>query len=298
MQNRLCRRAGSLLYWYSYTDARGFPVEHCTGTVNLGDAESIAAELGGPAANPSHPAPDQAETGGGHTLEEAIAQFVSSCHLDRSAATVECYQQKGGHLVRLLGMHQLKKLHIDYVHAYAHKRLEEGAARESVRKELVVLRSTLQLARDRGVLERDPASLIPRFRAPFDPVAGTWHNVRRDLRLACEKGRIDPVSPNDLRRTFASWLKQAGRDSMAVGKLLGHTSSRMVEMTYGHLDHRALAEAMKGLPKLDDILSKLGNPETNHAAQASADSHPLGQERRPMREGSGESFSSVRESIE
>lgn len=336
MQNRLYRRPGSLLYWYRYTDVRGFPVEHCTGTVNLGEAESIAAELGGPSAHPSHPAPDQAKATG-DTLEKAIGQFVSNCRLDRSAATVECYQQKGGHLVRLLGMHQLKKLHIDYVHAYAHKRLEEGAARESVRKELVVLRSTLQLARDRGVLDRDPASLIPRFRAPYkprqrwlsmtelmamlrhlephrqrwvllavftgarlseleslcwgdldfdrnqihirgtktarsdrhiplaeelaellgplrgapsEPVAGTWHNVRRDLRLACEKGRIDPVSPNDLRRTFASWLKQAGRDSMAVGKLLGHTSSRMVEMTYGHLDQKSLAETMKSLPKL------------------------------------------------
>jgi site-specific recombinase XerC len=28
------------------------------------------------------------------------------------------------------------------------------------------------------------------------------------------------VSPNDLRRTFASWMKQAGVDSKAVAELL------------------------------------------------------------------------------
>jgi integrase len=35
---------------------------------------------------------------------------------------------------------------------------------------------------------------------------------------------------------FASWLKQAGVDSMVVAKLLGHTTSRMVELVYGHLN--------------------------------------------------------------
>ena len=44
--------------------------------------------------------------------------------------------------------------------------------------------------------------------------------------------RIERVSPNDLRRTFASWLKQASVDSFVVAQLLGHSSSRMVEMVY------------------------------------------------------------------
>lgn len=346
MQNKLYRRPGSLLYWYGYTDGRGFPVEHCTGTANLTEAESVAAQLGSTAPHPAHRAPDQAKDRSGDTVEEAIAQFVSYCHLDRSAATVECYEQKGGHLVRLLGESSVHKLHVDHVHAYAHKRLEEGAARESVRKELVVLRSALHLARDRGIMERAPESMIPRFRAqykprqrwlstvelsallrhlephrvrwvmlaaytgarlseveslcwgdidfergqihirgtktarsdrhiplvgdlaellgplrgaPSEPVAGTWHNVRRDLALACKKGRIDPVTPNDLRRTFASWLKQAGRDSLAVGRLLGHTSSRMVELVYGHLDQKTLSAAMDHLPSMASILGATGS---------------------------------------
>jgi integrase len=86
-------------------------------------------------------------------------------------------------------------------------------------------------------------------RGPADqPVVGHWHNVRRDLAQACDRARIERVSPNDLRRTFASWLKQAECDSLAVAKLLGHTSSRMVELVYGHLDQRALEQAVARLP--------------------------------------------------
>ena len=82
------------------------------------------------------------------------------------------------------------------------------------------------------------------------PVVGVWQNIRRDLRAACGRAGIEPVSPNDLRRTFASWLKQAGVDSMTVARLLGHTTSRMVEMVYGHLDDATKRRAVAHLPAL------------------------------------------------
>jgi integrase len=82
-------------------------------------------------------------------------------------------------------------------------------------------------------------------------VAEPWPNVRRDLALACERAGIARVSPNDLRRTFASWLKQAGVDSMTVARLLGHTTSRMVELVYGQLNNKTLVKAVKVLPKIE-----------------------------------------------
>lgn len=348
MQASIYRRRGSLLYWVHYQDQRGIPVEHCTGTANLAEATRIVADLSGEsAAGPSDPAQHQA-TLIGNTIEAAVGQFLEFCPLDKSDATIKCYEQKGGHLVRLLGERELCTLKVDDVQQYCMARLEEGAARETVRKELVVLRSTLGLARDRGMLIRDPDALIPKFRAPYkpkrrwlseaevvgllsnlpderkswvllavftggrlselesltwgdlnfakgqihirgtktarsdrfipmdpelselllplraeadQPVAGTWRNVRRDLRKACEKAGIEPVSPNDLRRTFASWLKQAGRDSLAVGKLLGHTSSRMVELVYGHLDQKTLQQAMEALPSLSALTGPTLSPE-------------------------------------
>ena len=96
-------------------------------------------------------------------------------------------------------------------------------------------------------------------------VVPKWENARRDLttfvrahnraqkKAALAEKRQAPVpmrniSPNDLRRTFASWLKQAGVDSMAVAKMLGHTSSRMVEMVYGHLNDATMQAAIEKLP--------------------------------------------------
>jgi len=52
------------------------------------------------------------------------------------------------------------------------------------------------------------------------------------------------VSPNDLRRTFASWLKQRGVDSAIVARLLGHGSTKMVDLVYGRLDLDTLAGAV------------------------------------------------------
>lgn len=103
-------------------------------------------------------------------------------------------------------------------------------------------------------------------RRPDDRVVATWPNVRRDLASAvvranqraadkaAKRKRKPPapmptVSPNDLRRTFASWLKQRGVDSYTVGKLLGHSSSKMVELVYGQLDDAAFARAVAALPR-------------------------------------------------
>lgn len=100
-----------------------------------------------------------------------------------------------------------------------------------------------------------------------DALVAKWPNVRRDLhaaiarlnqidaKLAAKRRRkppapLQPVSPNDLRRTFASWLKQQGMDSLVVAKLLGHTSTRMVEKVYGQLAEANFVAAIAALPRL------------------------------------------------
>ena len=105
-------------------------------------------------------------------------------------------------------------------------------------------------------------------------VVEPWGNVRRDLaeaidranrklqKEAVEAGARPPepmrkVSPNDLRRTFASWLKQRGVDSMVVAKLLGHTTSRMVELVYGHLNDATTQAAVAQLPAMAPTVAEL-----------------------------------------
>lgn len=80
------------------------------------------------------------------------------------------------------------------------------------------------------------------------PIVTRWRNVRRDLAVAAELAKVPKVTPNDLRRTFASWLKNQGTDSAVVARLLGHTSTKMVDLVYGRLSEDTLAAAVERLP--------------------------------------------------
>jgi integrase len=80
------------------------------------------------------------------------------------------------------------------------------------------------------------------------PVVQPWGSVRRDLANACTRAGVPKVTPNDLRRTFASWLVQAGESLFVVATLLGHNSTGMVEKVYGRLDAATLARAISKLP--------------------------------------------------
>ncbi len=91
-----------------------------------------------------------------------------------------------------------------------------------------------------------------------------WGNRLRDLKAACKRAGVAPVSPNDFRRTFASWLKEDGVDSAVVARLLGHASSAMVERVYGHLSDDALRAAVQHLPAANR-LPILSQPEASVA---------------------------------
>ncbi len=76
--------------------------------------------------------------------------------------------------------------------------------------------------------------------------AGTyapWGNARRDLALYCVKAGVPVVTWNDLRRTFASLLVQAGVAPHLVAKLLRHKTTAMVDRVYG----RQTGESLAGL---------------------------------------------------
>ncbi len=110
-------------------------------------------------------------------------------------------------------------------------------------------------------------------------IVGRWGNVRRDLHVACKRAGIEPVSPNDLRRTYASWLKQRGVDSAAVAKLLGHTSTRMVDLVYGHLSDDTLAAAVAVLPPTSGSVLVAASGEKLAPARRMATERPLADDR-------------------
>ncbi len=78
-----------------------------------------------------------------------------------------------------------------------------------------------------------------------------WPGVHKSLQWACARARIDVVSPNDLRRTFASLLSDAGASNQVVAKLMGHTSTSMVDRVYNRPTTEslgALLERQTGVP--------------------------------------------------
>lgn len=68
-----------------------------------------------------------------------------------------------------------------------------------------------------------------------------WPNARRDLARACKRAGVPVVTWNDLRRTFASLLVRSGVAPHVVARLLGHTTTAMVDRVYGRTDAGDLA---------------------------------------------------------
>lgn len=77
-----------------------------------------------------------------------------------------------------------------------------------------------------------------------------WHRSRmvQGLKAATSAAGVGHVSTNDFRRTFASWLCQAGVPELTVIKLMGHHSSRMVRRVYAQLAPETLEAAVLKLP--------------------------------------------------
>lgn len=253
--------------------------------------------------------------------------------------THHSYSQKARHLVRLLGDGDVNNLTRDTLVQYvATRTVAEGAHKNTVHKELVVLRLALKQAAHRRLLHLDIGTTIPRIKNPYKArtrwltqdefaallrelqphrqlwvalsvytsanlseveriapgdissthvhIRGTkrekrdrrvpiapplkpwlegvalpvqpWPNSRRDLAAACKRATVGtgkkkrkgmpPVTSNDLRRTFCSWLIQEGADLLSVAKMMGHTSTRMVEQVYAQLRDEDLVRAIEKMP--------------------------------------------------
>lgn len=147
----------------------------------------------------------------------------------------------------------------------------EHARREDIGRDSVRLRGTKTAlaAREVPVL---PASVVPTRKlldyavkhADGSPnLFRRWTNARRDIVAACERARIPPCSPNDLRRTLATWLRARGVAPSLIGAYLGHADGRMVERVYGRLPPEELRRAITGR---DTVVRERARSEGSMAA--------------------------------
>ncbi len=91
---------------------------------------------------------------------------------------------------------------------------------------------------------------------PFAP----WPNARRDIIAACVRAKCPQVTWNDLRRTFASLLVQAGVPPHIVAKLLGHKTTAMVDRVYGRQTVESL-ETLLNAAIREPVKAPKGTPE-------------------------------------
>ncbi len=132
----------------------------------------------------------------------------------------------------------------------------DRALREDVATDLstVHIRGTKRHSRLRDVpIVSDIAKSLLKYAMAYAEGGGgllfrPWTNVRRDLHAACDAVGIPHCSPNDLRRTCATWLRAAGAPPELIAPVLGHADNRMVERVYGRLPvedlRRRLAQAI------------------------------------------------------
>jgi integrase len=75
---------------------------------------------------------------------------------------------------------------------------------------------------------------------PYLPIDSTTPALHAAIYAACERAKIERCSPNDFRRTHATLLAEAGVDRDVTRRLLGHTTTRLVDTVYGQPRPEAL----------------------------------------------------------
>lgn len=103
---------------------------------------------------------------------------------------------------------------------------------------------------------------------PETPLVSTNLGKGAFLGKFCRRLKIPHVSPNDLRRTCATWLVEHGVELYHVSKILGHKDTRMVERVYGQLRKEVLARLVNA--QIQEHTTRMarqntlsGNGETN-----------------------------------
>lgn len=129
----------------------------------------------------------------------------------------------------------------------------------------VYLRGTKTGAAERTIPIAPPFRALLAFALVEAPssgeIFGAWSNVNRSLRLACKRASIERVSPNDLRRTHSSLLRQAGVPLEDLAPVMGHKGTRMLELVYGRTNLEALGRSLDKVSAGPSLLPA-GTPPT------------------------------------
>lgn len=109
-----------------------------------------------------------------------------------------------------------------------------------------------------------------------EPLFAKWSSGSywRDIQAACVRADIEALSPNDLRRAFGGWHRQAillgggGKDSAAeqTSIMLRHTTDKLTQTTYARISAAELGASIRGfapVPILPGAAAETAESDTN-----------------------------------
>jgi integrase len=142
----------------------------------------------------------------------------------------------------------------------AETRATVRAQRIDVGQQAVRLRGTKRTARDRIVpvvtqWQRDGLRFVlahaqGKGGALFAGDADKW---RWALKYAARRAGIAHCTPNDLRRTFSTWMRAGGALNETLAPIMGHADGRMLDRVYARLPPALLRERLAAELGLDTV---------------------------------------------
>lgn len=149
--------------WWARGSENGEKFRKSTRQKSERKARAIANGWEKQLANPDHFRANKA------TVSSAAERWMREITLAKPSETVRFYRSKIAHVVRVLGDVRLAKLTRDKVLAYIEQRQDEGSHPHSIHRELTSLRLTLKSAEGANEFGRDPRTVIPKFKANYEP---------------------------------------------------------------------------------------------------------------------------------
>ena len=64
------------------------------------------------------------------------------------------------------------------------------------------------------------------------------------MKYAARRAGLDHATPNDLRRTFSTWMRAGGAINETLAPMMGHADGRMLDRTYARLPPAILRERL------------------------------------------------------
>lgn len=151
------------VFWVRGT-VNGVKVRESTRCRDSKAAETFRRRLERELVDPAHAAAHKA------TVASASERFLEELkHEGKAPGTVNMYECKIGHVVRLLGNVRLSQLTRAEVMAFVQQREAETAHSHTIHRELTALRRALRSAQGAGEFIKDPRAVLPRYAAGYVP---------------------------------------------------------------------------------------------------------------------------------